>query len=105
MPKANGSYKFVITRLPEERFLEENGRSLKPDFATNDIIFIATEDNRHATIVSKLGLNESFGDLYTFGGAHISVDHDAKILEVFADSDSYGSCSNELVLRMLEEVC
>lgn len=103
LPEENWSYKFIVTTLQHEMLrwmvdLQFEG------IDTNTLLLVSTGDWVHAEAASKLWLKWKYSwEFNILWWAWIDINHDQKILNIHADSGSYGSCSNQIVEWMLEE--
>lgn len=104
LPEKDGDYKFIITSFPDPSMADLIGEKPDPAIisATNVIALVSTGDDAHAKIADKCGVSRMSG-LHLAGGAWININRQEKKFAVHADSGSYGSCSNQLVERLLED--
>lgn len=104
LPEKEGAYKFIVTSFPEPKMAEllQEKYDDKVMQDTNTIALVSTWDDMHAKIAAKCGVSKMEG-LSLAGGAWLRIDRQAKQINVYADSGSYGSCSNQLVERLLED--
>lgn len=103
LPEENWSYKFIVTTLQHEMLRWAVDPNFQ-DIDTNTLILVSTGDLAHAEIAAKLWLKWKYSwEFNILWWAWIDIDHDKKILNIRADSGSYGSCSNQIVEWMLEE--
>lgn len=102
LPVTNGSYKFIVTSIPEQlRRWTSVSANIKE--ATNTLLLVSTGDDAHAKIAAQCWLEWVVAEVSILGWARIDIDHEKKTIHIKQDSGSYGSCSNQLVEWMLEE--
>lgn len=105
LPEKNWSYKFIVTSLPHAlmRWTSDVDDFQQAD--TNVLFLVATWDQMHADIANKIGLQSKYvWEINILWWARIDIDHDTKSLNIREDSGSYGSCSNQMVEWILEEM-
>jgi hypothetical protein len=103
LPSISWSYKFIVASLPYH-FVRWKSDTIFENEDTNVLFLISTWDDMHAKIAEKMWLkSQYYWEISILWWAWIDIDHENKIFNIRGDSGSYGSCSNQIVERMLEE--